>query len=82
VFLNGGKYNMDNHEDLTFERLMSELEKCVMQLDEGGISLDKAAQIYEEAMKFASLASSRLSDAEIKITSIKEKYKKSIDSDT
>ena len=33
-------------------------------------------------MKFASLASSRLSDAEIKITSIKEKYKKSIDSDT
>jgi len=73
---------MDNHEDLTFERLMSELEKCVMQLDEGGISLDKAAQIYEEAMKFASLASSRLSDAEIKITSIKEKYKKSIDSDT
>ncbi|MFL2756506.1 MAG: exodeoxyribonuclease VII small subunit [Dehalococcoidia bacterium] len=73
---------MDNHEDLTFERLMSDLEKCVMQLDEGGISLDKAAQIYEEAMKFASLASSRLSDAEIKITSIKEKYKKSIDSDT
>ena len=59
---------MDNHEDLTFERLMSDLEKCVMQLDEGGISLDKAAQIYEEAMKFASLASSRLSDAEIKIT--------------
>tara|TARA_Y100000996_G_scaffold411393_2_gene395464 strand:- start:6164 stop:6385 length:222 start_codon:yes stop_codon:yes gene_type:complete len=73
---------MDNHEDLTFERLMSDLEKCVVQLDEGGISLDKAAQIYEEAMKFASLASSRLSDAEIKITSIKEKYKKSIDSDT
>ena len=61
---------------------MSDLEKCVVQLDEGGISLDKAAQIYEEAMKFASLASSRLSDAEIKITSIKEKYKKSIDSDT
>ena len=73
---------MDNHEDLTFERLMSDLEKCVVQLDEGGISLDKAAQIYEEAMKFASLASSRLSDAEIKITNIKEKYKKSIDSDT
>ena len=72
---------MDNSDNLTFEQLMARLEKYVLQLEEGGISLDKAAELYEEAMEMATLASSKLSDAELRITNIKEKYTESLDSD-
>ena len=70
-----------NNESLTFEQLMTNLEKCVSELDKGGVSLDKATEIYEEAMKMAILANTKLSGAELKITNIKDKYMESINSE-
>ena len=70
-----------NNESLTFEQLMTNLEKCVSELDKGGVSLDKATEIYEEAMKMATLANTKLAGAELKITNIKDKYMESIKSE-
>ena len=56
---------MDDSDNLTFEQLMARLEKYVLQLEEGGISLDKAADLYEEAMEMATLASPILNSKKI-----------------
>ena len=64
-----------NNESLTFEQMMTNLEKCVSELDKGGVPLDKATEIYEEAMKMATLANTKLAGAELKITNIKDKYR-------
>ena len=63
-----------NNENLTFEQLMTNLEKCVSELD-------KATEIYEEAMEMATLANTKLAGAELKITNIKDKYMESINSE-
>ena len=68
-----------NNSEITFEDLMGELENCVEQLEKGGISLERAAEIYEKGMTLAVEAGKRLSQAELKITSIQEKYEQAIE---
>ncbi len=58
---------------------MDQLENCVEQLEKGGISLEGAAGIYEKGMTLAAEASKRLSEADLKITSIQEKYEQAIE---
>ena len=58
---------------------MGQLENCVEQLEKGGISLEGAAGIYEKGMTLAAEASKRLSEADLKITSIQEKYEQAIE---
>ena len=68
-----------NNTELSFEDLMGELENCVAQLEKGGISLEGAAEIYEKGMTLAVEAGKRLSQAELKITSIQEKYEQALE---
>ena len=68
-----------NNTELSFEDLMGELEDCVEQLEKGGISLEGAAEIYEKGMTLAVEAGRRLSQAELKITSIQEKYEQALE---
>ena len=68
-----------NDSEITFEDLMGQLENCVEQLEKGGISLEGAAGIYEKGMTLAAEASKRLSEADLKITSIQEKYDQAIE---
>ena len=68
-----------NKSELSFEDLMSQLENCVEQLEKGGISLEGAAEIYEKGMTLAAEAGKRLSEADLKITSIQEKYEQAIE---
>ena len=68
-----------NNTELSFEDLMGELETCVEQLEKGGISLEGAAEIYEKGMTLAVEAGKRLSQAELKITSIQEKYEQALE---
>ena len=68
-----------NNSEITFEDLMGQLENCVEQLEKGGISLEGAAGIYEKGMTLAAEASKRLSEADLKITSIQEKYEQEIE---
>ena len=68
-----------NNSEITFEDLMGQLEDCVEQLEKGGISLEGAAGIYEKGMTLAAEASKRLSEADLKITSIQEKYEQAIE---
>lgn len=69
-----------NNSEITFEDLMGQLENCVEQLEKGGISLEGAAGIYEKGMTLAAEASKRLSEADLKITSIQEKYEQAMES--
>ena len=68
-----------NNTELSFEDLMEELENCVEQLEKGGISLEGAAEVYEKGMTLAVEAGKRLSQAELKITSIQEKYEQALE---
>ena len=68
-----------NKTELSFEDLMAQLENCVEQLEKGGISLEGAAEIYEKGMTLAVEAGRRLSKAELKITSIQEKYEQALE---
>ena len=68
-----------NKTELSFEDLMDQLENCVEQLEKGGISLEGAAEIYEKGMTLAVEAGRRLSQAELKITSIQEKYEQALE---
>jgi len=68
-----------NRTELSFEDLMAQLEDCVEQLEKGGISLERAAEIYEKGMTLAVEAGKRLSQAELKITSIQEKYEQALE---
>ena len=68
-----------NNTELSFEDLMAQLENCVEQLEKGCISLEGAAEIYEKGMTLAVEAGKRLSQAELKITSIQEKYEQALE---
>ena len=70
-----------NHEDNmeTFEGLMQKLETVVEKLEKGGLSLDASTQIYEEGMKIAVEVTKRLTESELKITNIRERYQEIFD---
>ena len=68
-----------NRTELSFEDLMAQLENCVEQLEKGGISLEGAAEVYEKGMTLAVEAGKRLSQAELKITSIQDKYEQALE---
>ena len=68
------------HEDNmeTFEELMQKLETVVEKLEKG-LSLDAFTQIYEEGMKIAVEVTKRLTESELKITNIRERYQEIFD---
>ena len=57
--------------ELTFENLMARLEEHVSELEKGGLSLDKSAEIYEMGMLIGKEAGKRLEEAELRISKIR-----------
>ena len=57
--------------ELTFESLMARLEEHGSELEKGGLSLDKSAEIYEMGMLIAKEAGKRLEEAELRISKIR-----------
>ena len=71
---------MTHEENMkTFEELMQELETIVEKLEKGGLSLDDSTQIYEEGMKVAVEVTKRLTESELKISNIRERYREIFD---
>ena len=60
----------DQVQELTFENLMARLEEYVSELEKGGLSLDKAAEIYETGMMIAKEAGEKLEQAELRISKV------------
>jgi exodeoxyribonuclease VII small subunit len=58
----------------TFEAALQELEKVVSRLEDGGLGLDEAIDLYEQGMKLAALCQERLDKAELRISQLRESY--------
>lgn len=68
--------NRDNEEKETFdfEQALAELEKIVKELEEGGISLEKALELFERGVRLARICKEKLAAAELRVNKlIKEK---------
>ena len=51
----------------TFEKSLAELEKIVMQLEQGELSLDEAMQAFEQGVKLTRTCQQTLDSAEQKV---------------
>ena len=69
-------------EKLSFEEIMSELEKSVTNLENGKLLLHEASEVYEKGMKLAEEANKRLAETELKITDIKKAFEDKIGIDS
>ena len=66
-------------EKMSFEEIMTELEKSVASLENGKLPLQEASEVYEKGMKLAEEANKRLSETELKITDIKKAFEDKIE---
>jgi len=57
----------------TFEESINELEKIVMELESGNMTLDESMKRFEEGIKMSKHCTELLESAEKKITMILEK---------
>ena len=64
---------------MSFEEIMTELEKSVASLENGKLPLQEATEVYEKGMKLAEEANKRLSETELKITDIKKAFEDKIE---
>lgn len=55
----------------SFEKILTELEKVIEQLQNGDLSLDKSIQLYEKGMKLANECNLSLDKAKLKIEELK-----------
>ena len=59
-----------NVTDLSFEETYSQLTESVKQLEEGGLTLNEATQLYISGIRLANHASELLNKAELQIRTI------------
>ena len=64
---------------MSFEEIMTELEKSGASVENGKLPLQEAAEVYEKGMKLAEEANKRLSETELKITDIKKAFEDKIE---
>ena len=71
---------MENHIDnakedvtaLSFEETYSQLTESVKRLEEGGLTLNEATQLYMSGIRLANHASELLNKAELQISTISD----------
>lgn len=63
---------MSDRQDLTFEQAYSQLEGCIRQLDEGGLTIDEALTCYEEASTLVNRCRELLDRAELRLRQVEE----------
>lgn len=57
-------------QNLSFEEAFKKLEKLVEKMESGGLTLEQATALYEDGLKLAQICSTRLDEAELKITKL------------
>ena len=62
-------------KELTFEEALKELEKIVLNLEKGDLSLDEAIQAYEKGAVLKEQCEKRLNEAKLKVEEIEEREK-------
>ena len=61
-----------HQNNLSFEDAFDRLSDTVKALESGGLTLDKATQLYEEGMKLVKLCNKLLNETELRITNLKD----------
>ena len=61
-------------KDLSFEQALNRLDETVKALEEGGLALTDATQLYETGMKLARRCSEMLATAELRINRIQTAF--------
>ena len=64
---------------LSFEEAFDRLGETVQALEEGGLTLEAATDLYEEGMRLVQLCNRLLSAAELKVTQLKDAYSDYLD---
>lgn len=59
---------MSEKEDLNFEELIEKLEEITNKLEKEQLSLDDSVRLFEEGMQISKKCSTKLEDAEKRIT--------------
>ncbi|MFQ6133631.1 MAG: exodeoxyribonuclease VII small subunit [Armatimonadota bacterium] len=62
--------NLDDLEQLPFEKALEELEAAVERLESGELSLDEQVKCYERGMKLIAVCRKRLKDASARIAKV------------
>ena len=68
----------ENHEQITFEDAVTQLKEIVASLEAGNTSLDEATALFEKGMVLANICNERLSQAELKITTLQIEFERQI----
>ena len=61
-------------EELSFEEAFDRLGETVQALESGGLTLESATNLYEDGMRLVKLCNRLLSEAELKVTQLKDVY--------
>ena len=61
-------------EELSFEEAFDRLGETVQALESGGLTLESATNLYEDGMQLVKLCNRLLSEAELKVTQLKDVY--------
>lgn len=61
---------MTENNEMTYEAAMKRLEEIVDALDKNEVSLDESMKLFEEGTKLTAFCSSKLKEAEQKITEL------------
>ncbi len=71
----------DELTNLTFEEAFRRLGETAEALEAGGLPLAQATQVYEQGMALVQRCNQLLSETQLKITQLKERYSGSADPD-
>ncbi len=69
---------MAKENKITFEDSLKRLQEITEKLESDDLQLDDAIKLYEEGMKLSGSCYKTLSEAELKITKIKEEFDKEV----
>lgn len=59
-------------KEMSFEQAIEGLQRCVHELEEGSLTLEETIKRYEEGKKLAHVCRTRLENAKLRITKLKE----------
>lgn len=60
-------------ENMTYEQAVKKLEKTIVKLEKGGLSLEETVELYNEATKLSGYCTAMLDNAKTKISEISAK---------
>ena len=72
--MRNGENDIRKNEDISFEEAYRRLEETVRTLEEGGLSLAQATDLFEEGMSLSRVCQDILSSAELRITRLQTSF--------